>query len=190
MSPFLANFSLLLFGLKKQIAVVAHQARAHAAVLSFAYFHLNRLEQRFKALYTHWKNGTLPKPCPPRPGREQTTPRKPTTRYPSRPGWLGLQHGYMIRGYASQFRHWLANTPELLEFLEAAPQARRILGPICQMLGATLPPRAAPKPEPPATPVACNAPCIAPPSVPAAPPTPPAARKAPPSKPPKFLKTA
>ena len=35
----------------------------------------------------------------------------------------------------SQLRHLIATTPELHEFLKAAPQARRLLNPLCRMLG-------------------------------------------------------
>ena len=38
----------------------------------------------------------------------------------------------------SLLRHFLGQTPEMVEFLNAAPQVRRLLNPICRMLGVNL----------------------------------------------------
>jgi hypothetical protein len=157
-------FSSILKDLIKAIASFAPRGNNLPPFVVFLWRRLLRLEGRFQRLYAHWKNGTLPKPRAPRPARTREPAAAAPFRYPTNRAWLVGRHGFVIAGYASQFRHWLTN-PEIIEFLAAAPQARRILSPLCRMLGATLPPLPAPAP----------APAPAPPPPPAQPPPPPPA---------------
>jgi hypothetical protein len=53
--------------------------------------------------------------------------------WPGRFGWLVRLAGWQAAGYGSQLRH-LLQTPEMVALLTAAPQAGRILQPICRML--------------------------------------------------------
>jgi hypothetical protein len=55
-------------------------------------------------------------------------------RVPSRFGWLLGLVPYEAAGFASQLRAVLAE-PEMVALLEASPQARGVLGPLCRMLG-------------------------------------------------------
>ena len=50
-------------------------------------------------------------------------------------------------GYASQLRYLLAE-PEVAALVDAAPQMRRLLRPLCRMLGVSLPPPPRPPAEP------------------------------------------
>ena len=72
--------------------------------------------------------------------------RKPQTRagarkagktgariWPGRFAWLVRAAGYQAAGYGCQLRHVLEQ-PEMVELLKAAPQAARILRPVCRML--------------------------------------------------------
>jgi len=74
--------------------------------------------------------------------------RKPVVvllRWPGRFGWLVQAAAYQAAGYGCQLREILGQ-PEMVELLLAAPQAARILRPVCRMLAvetSLLRPRAA-----------------------------------------------
>ena len=53
--------------------------------------------------------------------------------WPGRFGWLVRAASYQAAGYGCQLRHVLEQ-PEMVELLKAAPQAARILRPVCRML--------------------------------------------------------
>jgi hypothetical protein len=62
--------------------------------------------------------------------------RKPVVvllRWPGRFGWLVQAAAYQAAGYGCQLREILGQ-PEMVELLLAAPQAARILRPVCRML--------------------------------------------------------
>jgi len=61
------------------------------------------------------------------------TPAVPALRWPGRFGWLVRAAAYQAAGYGSQLRVILER-PEMVELLIAAPQAARILRPLCRML--------------------------------------------------------
>ena len=69
-------------------------------------------------------------------------------RLPARFGWL-LRFGSEVACHRSQLEHWLTTNPELGKLLAAAPQAGRILRPLCHMLGIPLPPALRLPPRPP-----------------------------------------
>jgi hypothetical protein len=54
-------------------------------------------------------------------------------RFPGRFGWLVRAAAYQAAGYGCQLREILGQ-PEMVELLLAAPQAARILRPLCRML--------------------------------------------------------
>ncbi|MDR3522635.1 MAG: hypothetical protein P4L66_00880 [Acetobacteraceae bacterium] len=53
--------------------------------------------------------------------------------WPGRFGWLVRAVSYEAAGYGSQLRH-LLEQPDMVELLTAAPQAARLLRPVCRML--------------------------------------------------------
>ncbi len=63
---------------------------------------------------------------------------------PRRFGWLVRACGYRAAGYGSQLQT-LLNTPDMAELLAAAPQAGRILRPLCRALAFEWP---VPEPKP------------------------------------------
>jgi len=69
----------------------------------------------------------------PRVGTEERSGRVACLRYPWRFGWLVRAAAWHAAGYGSQLRHVLGQ-PEIVALLEAAPQAQRILRPVCRML--------------------------------------------------------
>ena len=57
---------------------------------------------------------------------------------PKRYGWLVKAGGHQAAGFGSQLQHLLA-APEMAELLAAAPQAVRLLRPLCRALAVELP---------------------------------------------------
>ena len=97
---------------------------------------LARLAARFQALFARWRAGTLPKPCPSRagrPARAQSAPRLPSER-----GWINgrIADAAPCAGLLG----YLLYDPGLPDFVAAAPQAGRILRPLCRMLAIDPPP--------------------------------------------------
>ena len=147
-------FSAILAGLRAAVAnssalrslnpAHAERVRARTALLVLVWGRIGRMANRFENLFARWRAGTLPKPRPSRAG-QPTSPRE-TARIPTGRAWLVHVVGFEAAGRASQLQHLLAR-PDMAEFLHAAPQAGRILRPLCHMLGIT-PPLAAPPLEP------------------------------------------
>ncbi len=98
-----------------------------------------RIAHRFLALFARWQSNTLPTPRI----RPKTT-RKPTTgttlRLPRAFGWANhrLPEAAPAAGYLEDLV--VNRAAELRPFLQAAPQAGRLLRPLCTALGIPLPP--------------------------------------------------
>ncbi len=140
---------------------------------------LRRMARRFASLAARHVAGRLHirrRAPSPRPARRRSGP----------PGWYPRGHAWLVRlvpaaaGGGSQLQYLLAE-PEMADFLAAAPQAGRILRPLCRALGirppetlrlkpparrtpASPPPAASPSDPPPApalAPGACGPPICA-----------------------------
>ena len=131
---------------------MAHRDRARGALYQLVWLRLNRAAQRFASLYARWKEGKL-RPC--RMGkrsadlRSATNPPLPTL--PRKRLWLVVLIPQWAAGYAIHLRRLLDTHPDVAEFLKAAPQAGRILRPLCHALGMDLPaslPPLKPRPRP------------------------------------------
>jgi hypothetical protein len=115
---------------------------------------LGRAAARFQALFDRWRANALPmsraRSATARPHARAVRPAAP--RLPRARTWVVAHVGWQAAGHAAQLQH-LLDAPEIPEFLAAAPQAGRILRPLCHMLGIPqpdclrLPPR--PRPSPP-----------------------------------------
>jgi len=154
--------------------VAAHTMRttpARAAFLAVVWSFVGRATLRFERLYARFQAGTLPaprSPRPPRPGRPRTPSATP--RLPARRAWL-LRDVQPAANFGTQLQHILTH-PDFPAFLAAAPQAGRILRPLCRMLGAD-PPEILRLPPPPLKPPPAKPPARTPPEPdppPAAPP--------------------
>jgi len=100
---------------------------------------LGRMAVRLQALFDRWRTNTLSRPRaaratarPSRAGR-QAAPCLPRAHL-----WVIAHVGWQAACHGSQFQH-LLDDPEIPEFLAAAPQAGRILRPLCHMLGVPQP---------------------------------------------------
>jgi hypothetical protein len=138
-------------------ATIAHHAARHRALASLmllVWSRLRRLLTRLDRLATRWQTGAL---RPTRPGGKPGT--TPHSRIPTGHAWL-----VRLVPPAAQFApqvEALLHDPELASLLQAAPQAGRLLRPLCRMLGIDppsslrlppRPPRAKPAAEPPGEP--------------------------------------
>jgi len=138
-------FSLILTDLRAAIAARASRVRALEGVLVLVWGRISRASQRLERLIARWRAGTLP-------GRRARVARRvvagaavdagaaPPVRLPRGRGWLISVVPDAV-GYGSQLQHALSE-PEWAEFLAAAPQAVRVLRPLCRMLGLTVVPEA------------------------------------------------
>ena len=109
---------------------------------------MSRLTARLLRLIAQTEAGTLPKPRKrparnPEPAAKPEAPTKqpdtsPTPKLSRAFGWLG-RTVWEARVSGSQLT-FLLDQPEVQAFLQATPQAGRVLRPLCQMLGVTLPP--------------------------------------------------
>ena len=126
----------ILTGMRAALAPHVNRDRTRTAVLLCAWTRIGRAASRFQALFTRWQSNTLPTPRPTRAARTTETRQKPY--FPAGRAWLAGTTDHHVRGRASQLQHLLAH-PDMAEFLAAAPQAGRILRPLCHMLGIDLP---------------------------------------------------
>ncbi len=120
---------------------------------------LGRMVLRLDRLALQFQAGTLPKPCPARPQAAEPRPQSPQRPYiPAGQAWL-IRLAQPTVHAISQVELFLAR-PDTHALIEAAPQAGRLLRPLCRMLGITPPailklprkPPASPRPVRPRTP--------------------------------------
>ena len=134
-------------------AVVAHHVAGLRAIssalvpmLSLLTWRLGRIAQRLDRLMLRWQAGTLPRPRPPhapRPAAEASL-RINVPRINVPPIYVPQGHAWLIRlvqptaQYMPQLERFLAD-PQTRALVAAAPQAGRLLRPLCRML-AIVPP--------------------------------------------------
>lgn len=137
--PIAETFALILAGLRDVAAAYAGRHRNAAPIVLLLWPYLHRVAARFARLVARWKAGKLAPPKPRAHIAAVYRPRKP-----------GLPRGFawvlrLVPDAApvrTQIEAWLAH-PDMAALLAAAPQAGRILRPLCRMLGcspADLPP--------------------------------------------------
>jgi len=134
-------------------AVVAHHAARAGALtplLVRIYWHLSRIATRLDRLAQHCQAGTPPPPRASRPA--QSRPARPRDPLPAGHAWL-FRFVQPTAQFTGQVQALLAD-PRTEALVQAAPQAGRLLRPLCRMFGFTppdflrLPPRpAAPRPS-------------------------------------------
>ncbi len=154
-------------------AVATHGAgRALAGPLAILLWcRLRRMAVRFTALAIRLRPGTWPARLRQRSGKSGP----PAHRLPQNFAWLVRLLPEAAVG-ASQLQHLLAD-PDMAALIAAAPQAGRVLRPLCRMLGVRPPPALTrpPRPRIPARPRPA-APLRAPPGAEPAPPSRPPSR--------------
>ena len=140
-------------------------------VWTLLWFRLERRGNRLTRLYDRWQQGTLPKPRPktirPKSAQKPTPPQIPELPAPGMPlvespPRLPRGRGWIIRripeaGPSAGALHDLLQQADIRTFIEAAPQAARLLRPLCHALAVDQPawlqlpprPRKPRKPRPP-----------------------------------------
>jgi|GEM_PF-2471226 len=95
---------------------------------------LARLATRFQVLFDRWQSNTLPRPRRQTPGRTPAaTAKRPPTRLPRAHAWVN--HRIPEAAPPSGRLEALLHDPDTRAFVQAAPQAGRLLRPLCQALG-------------------------------------------------------
>ena len=127
------NFTILLTGLQAAIAVVAARERNLTVLLVAVWGRIGRIGARLERLIALWRAGMLPA-ARVRRGRVPGTPvNKPISVFPATPAWL-LVAVREAAPFGARLETLLSEA-ECEAFLAAAPQARRLLKPLCRMLG-------------------------------------------------------
>jgi hypothetical protein len=133
------NFTTVLTGLQAAIAVVAAREQTLTALLVAVWGRIGRISTRLERLIALWRAGKLPKP-PVFRGRVAGTPtRAPVRIFPGVPAWL-LVAVREAAPFGARLEELLSEA-ECVAFLAAVPQARRLLRPLCRMLGVGVAPR-------------------------------------------------
>ncbi|MBV8401567.1 MAG: hypothetical protein JOZ17_23015 [Acetobacteraceae bacterium] len=145
---FVEDFALILSGLWSAIAPWQVDAGADLPSVAQAMKRVNRLRLRFLALVAAFRAGRLRPPRPGRHGGGAKGNRPKPVRLPSKFGWM-LRYGSEVACRRSQLEHWLTTNAEAAALIAEVPQSRRILRPLCHMLGIELPeaPRLPPRPK-------------------------------------------
>jgi hypothetical protein len=134
------NFTTVLTALQAAIAVVAARERALTVLLVAVWGRIGRIGARLERLIALWRAGMLPKPRAARgAGAGGGWPR---AALPTTPAWL-LVAVREAAPFGARLEAMLSEA-ECVAFLAAVPQARRLLRPLCRMLGVGV------KPLPPA----------------------------------------
>jgi hypothetical protein len=133
------HFTSVLTGLQAAIAVVAARECALTVLLVAVWGRIGRISRRLERLIALWRAGMLPAPRAQR-ARRGRTPGTPATKavsaFPTTPAWL-LVAVREAAPYGARLESLLSEA-ECEAFLAAAPQARRLLRPLCRMLGVGL----------------------------------------------------
>jgi hypothetical protein len=138
-------------------------------VWTLLWFRLERLGNRLARLHERWRTNTLPTPRPKTTTRPNSV-RKPPPQIPEFPAAAGTKlvdaptrlprgRGWIVKripdsGPSAGALHDLLQQADTRTFIEAAPQAARLLRPLCHALGLDQPEwlKLPPRPRPPRKP--------------------------------------
>jgi len=151
-----ARLAIILGNLAALVARALLRHPVHVVHIVPLWNYIGRTARRFTRTLDRLAAGTLRArtPCPNRKAATSAAPRK-LRGYPTTHAWLRATLAHEANAYGSQLSD-LLDQPETRALLAAAPQAARLLRPICRMLGiqpdaVRRPPRpAAPRPPRPA----------------------------------------
>jgi hypothetical protein len=161
-APGLAQtFALIIAGLCRATASRIVVDRSAGPLLVRIFTRLHRLSARLTSLVTQINAGTQPAPRPGRPTTDAGRRYRRKPRLPEGFGWL-LREVPATAEYAGQVQA-LLDDPQTAALLETAPQAGRILRPLCRMLAIPLPDQLR-EPKPP--PAVADPPAESPPETP------------------------
>ena len=136
------RFALTTSALCRAVAACLGRGLMNAAMIVLVWQRVRRAECLFLALVERVRSGRFRggwvRSGVAASGKSRETAGLQRGRLPLRFGWLMGVMPYEAAGYAGQMRTVLAE-PEMAALLRDVPQARRILGPVCRMLGVEIP---------------------------------------------------
>jgi hypothetical protein len=132
------RFALIIEGLCRAVAARGAGGRLAGPLIVLIWTRLGRLAGRFAALAARVAAGTASPRRSASPRRASQRPRPPYRRLPRRFAWLPRLVPEAA-AYGAQLQHLLSD-PEMAALVAAAPQAGRLLRPLCRMLGVRPPP--------------------------------------------------
>ena len=128
------NFTHILSGLQAAIAVVSAREHVLTALLVAVWGRIGRIRTRLERLIALWRAGMLPQCRAPRAGRRALPAgAKVISIFPTAPAWL-VAAVRQAAPLGAQLEQMLSQE-ECVRFLAEVPQARRLLGGLCRMLG-------------------------------------------------------
>ena len=140
--PLADRFAWMIVWFNKLMALEANRRPEAGPFSGATWSYLNRQSRRFAALVAKWQAGTLPAPRPPRPRARPVVERvaKPVTQFvlPRGANWFRKLYPDTAPPLAGTLSDLLHANPDMPALVAAAPQAGRILRPMCRMVG--LPP--------------------------------------------------
>ena len=151
------RFALIVGTLSRMVAAHIAKDRAAGPTIVLIWQRLQRLVARFAAMAARAEAGTLrplrPRPAPPETQNPQTPPEDrpkrpapPKNPLPQNFGWL-VRMMQVTASSGSQLQYFLSQ-PEVKAFLEAVPQAGKLLRPLCRALAFHPDPAVLPPPPP------------------------------------------
>ena len=151
LDPTLAErFCLVVRGVIHTVGEKLHRDPAKIPFILLVQARLHRTIARFNALFHRYKAGTLrpPRRRPPRPelpptarGAEIPPDEPPRPRRENLPAGLAMRRLVPEVGmFGAQLEDMLRHDKEMAAFLEAAPQAKRLIRPLLRLLHVTDPP--------------------------------------------------
>jgi hypothetical protein len=129
-SPFL-NLSAVILGLRVAVAAWGGRRWLDEALVHLVHRRLGEIIRRLEGMVARFQAGTL-RPAGVREAGDRgvVKPRSPGTRlWPGKFGWLVRAAAWEAAGFGCQLRAVL-ETPEMVAFLAACPQAIRVLTPV------------------------------------------------------------
>jgi hypothetical protein len=132
--PFL-SLSAVIVALRVAVASWGGRRLLDEALVHLVHRRLGEILRRIEGMVARYQAGTL-RPAGVRGAGEPA--RRPRLEagarlWPGRFAWLVREAGWEAAGFGCQLRA-LLETPEMVEFLAACPQAVRVLTPVCRML--------------------------------------------------------
>jgi hypothetical protein len=137
------DVALLIEGLCRAIAARGAARGLAGPFIILVWSRLRRMAGRVSRLAARFRAGNLPAPRARRRRPRPAAPPDPSKRLPRGFAWLTRMVPEVAAG-GSQLGHLLGQ-PEMAALIAAAPQAGRILRPLCRMLGIDHPPLRLPR---------------------------------------------
>ncbi len=132
--PIFDRFSLSLDGLCRAVAARIAGGAMSAVMIVLVWQRIRRIETRMKRLLARFLAGTLRVGVGAGTRGARGRSGGGARGLPCGFGWLLVLVPHVAANYAGQIRSVMAE-PEMAALLAAVPQARRVMAPLCRMLG-------------------------------------------------------